>query len=851
MEISDILTPRDEVVEGDFQGVLQAHKVGDDPDRLENDAGRLLSMTYPSNAMQTAFDHVDHKLRGTDSQGAILLSGPYGAGKSHALLALYHLFNDPGKGQSWLDEWEIDLDLPDTTRATILSTSETDADRIWEPIFQNLGRSDLLDDINRYPTTEHIEELVDDESVAIFFDEIETWWESFADNREEVESAEGIADGTADAKTLIERNEFFLQNLLEVANDPDENLFAFFTLLDKSKDLKRILNRTNPYAVDLNDTGDRERIILHRLFETPRKDVDEATVREVVESYTEHYSSPIEIDELKRFENRMVETYPFHPELLDLLDDLYEGGKERQNVRGTMNVLADTVQRLHDETDLIITADIEPGAFRGINQTLFNRYNSDRKEVSDIDYGEMLLRTIFLYTIDDRSQEASLTECLLGTFKPSERTVSELEIALDKLYGTAHYLDRDSDTGPYYLTEDPKLTALITREQERALENNRDAVRDKLVEIVRDHIWNGTVSIYPDDEVADNNSITVVVTLDYLSNGSLKAELDDFFADRTYQNTVLFVTPKQELLESDEILSKAARVYGAENLQNKVDDEAGNLRSIIDSERRQLRNEVQNRYGKLVTWSERADERRLRRKNVTATVRDVKDTASSDKTHIGDAILDEVKRAENGRSVESLLTDFKTLRRLPVVVNNETYYQAIRRLHRDKKAIVLEGDRAKFYVPQHGQYPPEIADELTIHHPDNLDDSVLEPPESDDETETTSSDNRVTSTTTSTTSTRTSTSKGSTTRTRSTTGTDSPETVETETTNVSFEGNVAGVLKSKAKSRVNTDTDTVSHIDLSYDVDDLSKDELIEFLDQLPSGNKIDVELVIEREVDN
>jgi len=30
----------------------------------------------------------------------------------------------------------------------------------------------------------------------------------------------------------------------------------------------------------------------------------------------------------------MVETYPFHPELLDLLDNLYEGGKERQNVRG-------------------------------------------------------------------------------------------------------------------------------------------------------------------------------------------------------------------------------------------------------------------------------------------------------------------------------------------------------------------------------------------------------------------------------------------------------------------------------------------------------------------------------------
>ncbi|WP_245902854.1 hypothetical protein [Salinigranum rubrum] len=254
MQIADLLQPREEVIEGQFQGVLQAHKVGDSADRLENDPTRLLSMTYPSNALQTAFERVDDKLRGSDSQGGITLSGPYGAGKSHGLITLYHLFNSPNISKDWLAEWNIDLPLPDTTRASILSTSETDADQIWEPIFDNLNGSEILEGIKRYPTTEHIEALVGDDTVAIFFDEIETWWESF--DRDE--------DGE-----LLERNEFFLQNLLEVANDPERNLFVFVTLLDKSPGFKRILNRTNPYAVDMNDTGDRERIILHRLFETP------------------------------------------------------------------------------------------------------------------------------------------------------------------------------------------------------------------------------------------------------------------------------------------------------------------------------------------------------------------------------------------------------------------------------------------------------------------------------------------------------------------------------------------------------------------------------------------------------
>jgi hypothetical protein len=78
MPISELLTPREEVREGRFQGVLQAHKVGGSEDRLENDPSRLLSMTYPSNALETAFDHVDNKLRSRDSQGGITLTGVLG-----------------------------------------------------------------------------------------------------------------------------------------------------------------------------------------------------------------------------------------------------------------------------------------------------------------------------------------------------------------------------------------------------------------------------------------------------------------------------------------------------------------------------------------------------------------------------------------------------------------------------------------------------------------------------------------------------------------------------------------------------------------------------------------------------
>lgn len=102
--ISDFLTPREEVLEGRFQGVLQAHKVTDGGDRLETDPNRLFPTTYPSNALRNVFDRVADKLDGQDSQGGITLTGPYGAGKSHGLLVLYYMFNSPEVAQSWAEE---------------------------------------------------------------------------------------------------------------------------------------------------------------------------------------------------------------------------------------------------------------------------------------------------------------------------------------------------------------------------------------------------------------------------------------------------------------------------------------------------------------------------------------------------------------------------------------------------------------------------------------------------------------------------------------------------------------------------------------------------------------------------
>jgi len=366
-------------------------------------------------------------------------------------------------------------------------------------------------------------------------------------------------------------------------------------------------------------------------------------------------------------------------------------------------------------------------------------------------------------------------------------------------------------------------------------------------------VFDGDVYVYGYDEVPNDDTQTFVVTLENTSNGELTSELGEFFEEIRYKNTVQFVTPKKRLLEDGDIVSKAARILGAQNLRGKVEDEQGELEPLIRDERRQLRNELEDRYGKWVKWSGTpdGDGLRMRRITVDPDVEAVRDQIGRDTTYVGEKIVDTVRENDSGIRVESLLNDFLQFRRLPALLDEDVFYSAVSELQRNGD-IVLEGNRANFYVGSLGQYPTEIEDEMTIHHPDNLPDAVFQESDDDDDTEDESeggidewgedeSDEE----------------DGDDADDDTSDTDDDDDDVElddpdqvTESVEVTLKGNTSRVLRSMAESRINETTDTVEHVRLSYDVDDLSKTELIEFVEQLPDAEKIDATVVMERVLD-
>lgn len=678
--IKDIMKPRKEVIESRFQGVVQSHKIGAKEPRIENSPEDFFRITYPSSALKRTLERINEKLSGTSNQGGVLLVGPYGSGKTHGIISLYHIFKHPEIAKAWLRKWNIHIEAPADTKSAIVSTRRYDVDLLWEPIFTLLGQKGILPSVKRFPTVDQIEEVVGDSTCAIFIDEIENWYGSF---NPETQAA------------LIERNETFLEHLLEVANDPGKKLFVFITSLEEKEGLKKIFNRTKPIRIDVSAMEDREKIVLHRLFEnTDERDLD--AVEKVANAYVDKYTDPIILDNPYQYRQRMIQTYPFHPLLLDATTQVYEAATERQDIRGMMNVLADAVKDTHDKKDLILLSDLDENAFRGIDLNLVEKYSYDLDRVKDISFSREILKSILIYTLNEKTVGATEADILLSVFSPTQgHTLNGIVMDLENIYGKPHYLHKED--GIYLFKHDLNIFALLEKERKKVSE---DDVKRKVAEIVKKDVFENRVFIYDFEEIPDDSKTKIVVTLEsWGDEETLRSKLNEFYKGRTWQNTYIIIFPTVESILSFEIVEKTRRLIGAQKLQTQVEDKERKLQKLITDELKESSEKIKGLYGYMLRWVVRGEELALRKINVIADADVVREKAGSDASLVGDCILEEIKDKADGQRIELLINDFRKYRKYPMVLDSEAVYKTITTLQRDKR-LITQGERGRWYIDE-------------------------------------------------------------------------------------------------------------------------------------------------------
>ncbi len=304
-------------------------------------ASEFLEITYPSADALQALGAVS-----PDQDRPLVLIGDRGQGKSHLMAMLHHAFTDSTATSRWLHEWGPRLNLPELAsirfRGDLHVISESlhrhNYKFLWDLLFDRHPHgpeirgmwTGLGQNKTQVPSYELLVELFRRSPTALLFDEFQTWF-----------------DGLTNTRQHPWRNWAFncIQLLSEIAKEHPELLVLVVSVRDGSSDAFQQIQRIAPVLVDFKGPTakeDRQHLLLHRLFEN-RTHIANSQIESILHLHVSEYlrllkPAPSEHDRIRR---RFVESWPFAPHLLQLLEDQVLVATHAQETRDLIRILAD------------------------------------------------------------------------------------------------------------------------------------------------------------------------------------------------------------------------------------------------------------------------------------------------------------------------------------------------------------------------------------------------------------------------------------------------------------------------------------------------------------------------------
>ena len=378
--VFDLCVPRNEVLDGELREDIFAARLKDVmDDRAElvyRDPSVFFDNTFPTAGLKTLLKDALGRLTG-DAAGKnaiIRLETAFGGGKTHNLIALYHVINGNvdvkfiqslvGNGERIPNPGEIDIagvvgsDL-DPTAGINHSEDNLKTLTLWGELAYQLGGKDGYEIIQESdvetkaaPGTGLFETLIGEKPTLIMIDEI----------ARHLRTAIAVPTGTKQSN-LAEQTVAFLMSLLEFAASK-ERCLVVLTLADETSafadqtamvrqaiiEAKNVTSRQERVLTP-TDEDEISSIVTHRLF----KSIDREGAKSVFEAYIQYYNQLLEKNtELPQrctraeYSKELRDAYPFHPELLSTLNRKTGTIPNFNHTRGALRLLAWTVRSLWD-----------------------------------------------------------------------------------------------------------------------------------------------------------------------------------------------------------------------------------------------------------------------------------------------------------------------------------------------------------------------------------------------------------------------------------------------------------------------------------------------------------------------
>ncbi|KAA9404617.1 DUF499 domain-containing protein [Haloarcula hispanica] len=575
--------------EGQIDGQVKLYNVDDDGE-FESDANLFFERTLMTQGLREALSILRDSLTGEDPRGTHILYGPYGSGKSHQMVALYHCFDDPSAAGTWArDSIEGFEDaLPESAIPITVAMHNEQYEHLWEPFFEALDYDPGTFESGGYPDMQTIQDAVGDETVGFFVDELEDWFDTLQGDRKSA-------------------NKAFLQSLLESTALSDLELYTIVSVLREGSEVHDILNREQAVEVNMNNQVDKREVLRHRLIDS----VEEKPAREIVNGYFDAYDQSDHVSLPDDLLSEMHDLYPFHPVLLDALETRYYADEDNQNTRGMIYLFSKVLLEMQDQTDLITHGDIDAIEFEDelakINYERLNAATGDIKSRIDTDevpHGRRILNTILLYSLKPSEGEgAEVSEIVMGAYQTGD-LVSDVVLNLERLHGVAWHLHKLN--GKYAIRDRQNPNALI---RNAAVDVSETAAKAEIADFITDIFGSNAspVGFRTNDmrDIPDDRDIKVVVKDDQWTQEEVEQVITNDGRGREWRNTLVFVQPSgDKAIESGtRYIDKARYIEGARQVlaDESLDDEIReSISGMKDQEENELREELQLLYGEAV-----------------------------------------------------------------------------------------------------------------------------------------------------------------------------------------------------------------------------------------------------------
>lgn len=632
--VMEACTPRGSILQGTFNPevftaalgpVMQFYRSGSGAiDSIYTDAEAFFrEATYPTEGMRQTLSSVFRRIAGDQTAPSIYrLETAFGGGKTHLLIACTHIANR-GTELSAVTSGIIDPQyLPAPHEVTVvgiagdeLPVSRNERDRLipytlWGELASQIGGAALYETVRSEaesfaaPGKHFLETVLGGRKTLIMLDELAQYaarLEAAIPDRGSdqlaaflmslngyAKSHPGIAlvvtlAGAADAFSRQTAN---LTRLLNQIGGRTMERDDAVTLAEQARQGVTSVIMRDASAVTPVQAAEISSILAKRLFET----IDEAAAEAAAADYADMYqrSSAVFPEEAvsARLRGRMTATYPFHPTLIDFLNNKLALAENFQGTRGVLRVLAMTVRSLwarRAPVQLIHVSDIDLQNGAIVDELLGRTASADLRQVLTADIGsadthnlkgglsnaqradqrnphpdgvplyEKTWKVVFLNSLVGRAEGhaskvfgISRQDAVFETATPVT-SPSQVRTALEEIGESAFYLRYEN--GKYFAHLDPTINSVLAMIRQtidgRQIWQKLRAVADGLLQ--ENACFRIERNVHGPQDIADNKDrlTLAMVALDArrISPMQLMTEKGDG-RPRERQNTVLLLVPK-------------------------------------------------------------------------------------------------------------------------------------------------------------------------------------------------------------------------------------------------------------------------------------------------------------------